>query len=200
LTGVHGLLPVCVVSSFGCFYANLDTESLDAKAAGRVASSDSRPDAGRVSSPTTGAGGYTTALETPPIELANGTTTTDPCVQTTAQATAILTQDCAPCHAPPGNAANFHSILDFARLVTLRSSTQKDPYTGEYVRLVVPGDPDRSRVYLRISAGEMPPTFDASLPQLPRPTFSDLSLLRTWIQSCLGSDPLAPTSADAGTP
>lgn len=199
MKGVCRWLPWWVASTLGCFYANLDTDSLDAKAAGRVASNDARPDAGRVST-STGAGGYTTSLETPPIELADGTTTKDPCVQTTAQATAILTKDCAPCHSPPGNAANFHSILDFTRLVTLRSSTQKDPFTGEFVRLMVPGDPDRSRVYLRISKGEMPPTLDASLPQLPRPTFSDLSLLRTWIQSCLGSDPLAVTAADAGTP
>lgn len=199
MKGVWRLLPWCVSSTLGCFYASLDSESLDAKAAGRDASNDSRPDAGRASTPT-GAGGYTTSLETPTIELADGSTTKDPCVQTTAQATAILTKDCAPCHAPPGNAANFHSILDFTRLVTLQSSTQKDPFTGQFVRLVVPGDPDRSRVYLRILNGEMPPTFDASLPQLPRPTFSDLSLLRTWIQSCLGSDPLAATGIDAGTP
>jgi hypothetical protein len=80
---------------------------------------------------------------------------------------------------------SFQSILDFPTLVTAVSNTQRDTDTGEPVRLLVPGDPDGSRIYQRIAGGEMPPRRDATLPSLPRPTVSDLSLIREWIESCL---------------
>lgn len=187
----------------GCFYATLDQDELDAKAAGTSTASSAqaeaalRPDAGA---------GYTVALDTPPIDLDfEGEATRDPCVATTRQATAILQQHCAGCHAPPAGMGGFRSILDFPTLVTLVSNTQRDPATNEPVRLVIPGDPDSSRVYRRVAGGEMPPARDASLPQLPSPTTSEVSILREWIASCLpateaSAEPSRPPSADAGTP
>jgi len=139
---------------------------------------------------TAGGSGFTTSLDTPPIQLADGTTTRDPCVATTRQAREILTTHCAECHSPPGAAAGFNSILDFPTLITLRSATARDPDTNEFVRLLIPGQPEKSRLYLRARNGEMPPMRPPSERQLPRPTTSDISVLRTWIQSCLPQDPL----------
>jgi len=183
------LVMITLAGAQGCFYATLDKEALENKAAGSAEPAE--PSAAM------DAGGYTTSLDTPEIELENGDTTRDPCVQTTAQARAILTENCSGCHAPPASMGSFQSILDFPRLVTLVSNTVIDPETGDPMRLVVPGDPDRSRVYRRVAGGEMPPRRDASLPQLPRPTLSDVSVLRTWIQSCLPTLAPAP-AADAG--
>ena len=166
----------------GC-YLTLDGKELDAKAAGFVL------DAGTTSPDAGGEQGFTTSLDTPPIEIEVGgeiTTTRDPCVATTQQARQILTTHCAECHAPPGAAAGFSSILDFPTLITLTSATAKDE-TGQPVRLLVPGQPEKSRVYLRARNGEMPPTRPPAQQQLPRPTTSSLSVLRTWIQSCLAS-------------
>jgi mono/diheme cytochrome c family protein len=166
----------------GC-YLTLDTDELDAKAAGEPVEADAGPGAA-------GSSGFTTSLDTPAIELADGTTTRDPCVATTRQAREILTTHCAECHAPPGAAAGFQSILDVPTLITLRSATARDPETNELVRLLIPGQPEKSRLYLRARNGEMPPTRPPSERQLPRPTTSDISVLRTWIQSCLPQDPL----------
>jgi len=174
----------------GC-YLTLDGDELDAKSAGAVV------DAG-VASLRDGEA-FTTSLDTPPIELEDGTTTRDPCVATTRQARDILTTHCAECHAPPGAAAGFSSILDFPTLITLQSATATDPDTQEPVRLVIPGDPEKSRLYLRVRNGEMPPTRPPTERQLPRPTISDISVLRTWIQSCL-ANPAAGNAAPPGTP
>jgi hypothetical protein len=186
-------LGICASSVLGCFYASLDTDALDSKAAGPAAPVESaEPDAGS---------GYTVSLDTPSIELDfEGGTTRDACVATTEQARAILQRNCGGCHAPPAAMGGFRSILDFPVLVTLTSSTLRDPITGAPVRLVIPGDPDGSRVYRRAAAGEMPPTRDASLPPLPRPTISDVSVLRQWIKDCLPQDPTLPPQADAGSP
>jgi hypothetical protein len=199
LNGRFWLGVYAISSACGCFYATLDTESLEAKASGPAGTG---ADAGTGQLGAREPGAYTVALDTPGIELASGGTTRDPCVQTTAQATAILTRTCSTCHAPPGNAGGFQAILNFPELVTRVSSTQRDPLTGEPVRLVVPGDPDRSRVYLRIQGGEMPPRpVDAAAEPLPRPSLSDLSLLRTWIESCLPIVDSPPAAAgDAGPP
>jgi hypothetical protein len=171
----------------------LDHDELDAKAAGsseEVASL--QPDAGS---------GFTTSLDTPPIELDfEGETTLDSCVATTEQARSILERNCSGCHSPPAAMGGFRSILDFPVLVTLRSSTLRDPVTGEFVRLVIPGDPDGSRLYRRAAGNEMPPMRDASLPPLPRPSISDISVLRQWIAVCLPEAPASPALGDAGAP
>jgi hypothetical protein len=188
---VPGLLVVLSASS-GC-YLLLDTDELDSKAAGvqtptDVESGDAGPE-------------FTTSLDTPAIELDfdGERTTRDPCVATTQQATEILTTYCSECHAPPGSAAGFSSILDFPALVNARSGTVRDPVTDEPVRLLIPGQPEQSRLYLRARSGEMPPRRDPSLPQLRRPTISSISVLRTWILSCLASYPAAPAAPPASS-
>jgi hypothetical protein len=173
----------------GC-YLTLDTDELDAKAAGVV--SDAGTSESDAEDP------FTTSLDTPAIEIeVNGliTTTRDPCVATTQKARQILTTYCSECHAPPGAAGNFSSILDFPTLITLRSATAKDPETMDPVRLLIPGQPEKSRLYQRARSGEMPPMRPPSEPQLRRPTISSISLLRTWIQSCLGNDPVSAAPA-----
>jgi len=180
------------IASLGCFYATLDEDELDAKGAGS-------PPA--VSEASTGdAGAYTTALETPAIELdLEGTTTRDSCTATTQQARAILETNCAPCHAPPAAMGGFDTILDFPALVNEASNTQRDPVTGDPVRLVIPGDPDGSRLYRRAASGEMPPASnDASLAPRPRPSIADVSVLRQWLESCLPE--LLDTSEAAPVP
>jgi hypothetical protein len=184
-------LSLCASSALGCFYATLDHDELDSKAAGdstRTAALE--PDAGS---------GRTVALDTPPIELVEGDTR-DSCVATTEQARAILQRNCSGCHAPPAAMGGFRSVLDFPVLVTLTSTTQRDLLTGEPVRLVIPGDPDGSRLYRRAAGGEMPPMRDASLPPLPRPTISDISVLRQWIGVCLPDVPAPAPLVDAGAP
>lgn len=196
---------VWLPTAAGCFYATLDHDELQAKADGTSAEASETDVKSAALQPDAGAG-YTVALDTPPIELDfEGETTRDPCVVTSQQARAVLERHCAGCHAPPAGMGGFRSILDFPTLVTLTSNTQRDPVTNEPVRLVIPGDPDNSRVYRRVAGGEMPPARDASLPQLPPPTTSEISILREWIESCLpaappSASPLPPVSADAGTP
>jgi hypothetical protein len=41
---------------------------------------------------------------------------------------------------------------------------------------------------------------DASLPPLPRPSISDISVLRQWIGVCLPEVPAAEPLVDAGLP
>lgn len=186
----HSPLPALLALLIGgssCYLA-LDSDELDAKGAGVSA-----PDAG--AAPAEGAASeadeFTTSLETPAIELdlEGIATTRDPCVATTRQATEILTSYCSECHAPPGAAGGFSSILDFPTLLNARSTTQRDAVSNEPVRLLIPGLPEQSRLYLRARSGEMPPRRDPALPQLPRPTTSALSVLHTWIESCLGTPP-----------
>jgi hypothetical protein len=187
----------CASGAVGCFSATLDRDALESKAAGpRTAVASLSADGGAASD---AGSGYTVSLDTPPIELEGDDTTRDPCVATERQARAILERNCAGCHAPPAGMGGFRSILDFQALVNLTSSTLRDPVTGEPVRLVIPGDPAGSRLYRRAATGEMPPVRDATLPQLPRPSFSDLSVLEQWIDSCLPQVP-AHAAFDAGLP
>jgi hypothetical protein len=184
-------LGLCAAGALGCFYSTLDHDALDSKAAGPPA---------EVSSSDADAGSRTVSLDTPSIELDfEGDTTRDSCVATTEQARGILERNCSGCHAPPAAMGGFRAILDFPVLVTLTSSTARDPITGDPVRLVIPGDPDGSRLYRRAAGGEMPPMRDASLPPLPRPSISDVSVLRQWIEECLPEDPTLPPQVDAGT-
>jgi hypothetical protein len=132
----------------------------------------------------------TTSLETPPIELENGTTTTDPCVATRLQAHGILRDNCSKCHQAPARQGQppFDFVLEVDRLVAARSTTVKDPQSGQPARFLVPGQPDQSRLYVRIAADEMPPRDVVGLPPNPkRPSISDLSVLRTWISDCLSA-------------
>jgi hypothetical protein len=132
-----------------------------------------------------------TSLATPPIDLPNGDTTTNPCDRTHAQATATLRTYCADCHGgdKPGARRGqppFDFVLDLKRLTHARSESVRDPHDpSKGMVFIVPGDPASSRVYRRIADDEMPPTLPVGLDPLPRPTISDVSVLYTWITSCI---------------
>src|SRR5262249_12088896 len=79
----------------------------------------------------------------------------------------------------------FDCVLDEERLVSMVSATAKDPDTHQPARFLTPGDPEHSRIYLRPLAGEMPPPDVIGLPPNPRPSVSDLSVLKHWIKSCI---------------
>jgi hypothetical protein len=128
------------------------------------------------------------ALETPEIELPDGTTTTDACAAVTVSATDILTTNCAKCHG--GGAAKqggFDFVLDVNSLKTARSAMLPDPLDAPLGwRFLRPGDPWNSRMWRRIWELQMPPADIVGLPPNPdRPSFSDASLIYTWIQSCV---------------
>lgn len=130
--------------------------------------------------------------ETPPIQTRDGSTD-DPCVQTTQQAYRIRETFCSSCHAPPASFGGFNFILDDAKLVdpTVGISNKTRDDAGKLVRLIIPGDPDNSWIYQRVQhtlaapRGQMPPlNTDPTLPQNPRPSVSDISVLREWIENC----------------
>jgi hypothetical protein len=142
--------------------------------------------------------GFGAGLEKPTIELADGSTVADGCAAVSRQAHDILEQSCARCHGGgnPGarqGAPPFDCVLDTESLIAKVSVTAKDPDTSLPARFLVPGDPDHSRIYLRPLHGEMPPPDVVGLPPNPRPTVSDLSVLRHWIASCV-----SPTDMQAG--
>jgi hypothetical protein len=145
----------------------------------------------------------TSALDTSAIELPDGGTARDGCEATNIEARAILERTCARCHGGGGPGARqgappFDSVLDTTRLVTMVSATAKDTDTHKPARFLVPGDPDHSRIYLRPLNGEMPPPDVIGLPPNPRPSVSDLSVLRHWVESCVG--PTDTQGDDAGEP
>jgi hypothetical protein len=122
----------------------------------------------------------------------------DACDATRSKARTILETNCAFCHEAPGNQANFDFILELDKLKTAVSSTGQ--------RFVVPGDPDQSRIYQRMSVGEMPPAG-----RMPRPSMADIEVIRQWIVSCFdgtggwdrpdaGAGGGAPDGGDAGPP
>jgi hypothetical protein len=142
---------------------------------------DDAPDTGAVSD----APVPTAIVDGTPMELPDGGMADDPCMVTVDQARQIRETYCAACHAPPAKMGGFDFVLDDAKLKSAVSSTVFDD-AGKPLRFLVPGDPDRSRIYHRIVAGEMPPTQAPPLPPNPAPTVSDLSVLRTWITACCG--------------
>ena len=137
----------------------------------------------------------TTATHTPDIELdfTGKRTTEDPCVPTTEQAKEILTKNCAGCHGggPGASQGQFDCVLDFDKLKTRTSVSVQDPRDPtKPMRFLVPGDPDSSRVYQRMFRGEMPPVLPFGVVKdMPRPTISDVSVLREWIINCMGASP-----------
>jgi hypothetical protein len=151
--------------------------------------------------------GPTIVLETPAIDLPDGTTTRDPCVLITSQATSILQANCAHCHGGGSPGARqgqppFDCVLDFEKLKTMTSTSVRDPRDpSRGMRFLIPGDPDNSRLYVRIARAEMPPVPPLGLDPIPLPSVSDVSLLRTWISSCLGIKASAGAGgATAGSP
>ena len=162
----------------GCF------QELDSRASSETAAASAPP-----------SDMHTVDLMTPPIGITsgdNGQTTDDACAAVTFVAMSILRANCAACHGggPGQNLGQppFDFVLDVNRLLMATSATVKDPVTMKPVRFLVPGDPDHSRVYVRMFKREMPPGDIVGLPNNPnRPTISDISLMRQWITNCLGT-------------
>ena len=108
------------------------------------------------------------------------------CEQTRSRARAILETNCAGCHQAPAKQGNFDFCLDIGLLTSAISSTGK--------RFVVPGAPGESRLYQRVSAGEMPPAM-----KMPRPSQEDIALLRAWITDCADGPGLPDGGLDVQT-
>jgi hypothetical protein len=135
-----------------------------------------------------------------PVLLQDGGTSMDVCDSIRPAAMAIRTTFCSPCHAPPNQiSGGFNYVLDDQKLITSHSVTKVDA-NNQYLRMIIPGNPDSSWVYMRIQQGlaatpgvGMPPILQGvpTSAQPRRPTGADLSFLRSWILSCLGSDPLS---------
>jgi hypothetical protein len=111
------------------------------------------------------------------------------CDKTTADARAILTTNCASCHDGP-NATGlppWNFVLDFNMLKT--ATWNREGATP--LRFLIPGDPDNSQIYVRavIDQTMPPPQRDLSQPDYPRVTYSGGSVLREWIQNCMGGGP-----------
>ncbi len=138
----------------------------------------------------------TVDLMTPAIPIGPGDdagTTDDPCMATTDDAMNVLRSACSACHGggPGQNLGQppFDYVLDVPKLLTAVSETVTDPVTMKPVRFLVPGDPDHSRIYVRMFTRQMPPGDVVGLPPNPsRPSVSDISVVRQWIAHCLGVD------------
>jgi len=179
------LLSSCIFLATACFLRqeldeNAIKGSLRSGNGGNAGADNSGSSAGGASGEPTGfstaAGGSGPSADSGPGSSAGGGPGSgvdggDACDTTRSQARTILETNCAFCHEVPGNQANFDFILELDKLRTAVAST------GE--RFVVPGDPEHSRIYQRISAGEMPPAG-----RMPRPSMSDVAVIRQWIASC----------------
>jgi hypothetical protein len=127
-------------------------------------------------------------------------TTPDPCVKTTQDKTEILTAYCARCHSGPAAQAQglppWNFVLDDDRLIHEQFTREQQPPQ----RYIVPGDPSRSVLYMRVAViGDMPPQpTDLGTPRNPAPTLSDFSVLRDWIEHCLPGSLPRGVSADDG--
>jgi hypothetical protein len=160
----------------GCFLQKVDS---GAASGGTPAADDAGTDAAPMNDD---AAPPVAIVDGTPIATDDGGTTGDPCVPTVEQARAIRQTYCAGCHAPPAKMGGFDFVMDDAKLLTAVSATVDD--AGAPLPFLVPGDPDRSRIYHRAAVGEMPPVQAPPLPPNPAPTVSDLSVLRAWITTC----------------
>lgn len=97
----------------------------------------------------------------------------------------ILERNCFACHGQnPAKAEKNLNILDHDQLL----NTER--------KIVVPGDPEHSRLIQRIADGSMPPEeFEDHLPRL---TEVELTILKDWILG--GAPPLPPPDPDNPTP
>ena len=137
------------------------------------------------------------ALDQPALDLGDGKQANNGCEAVQLQAFEILDRNCAHCHGgdTPGarqGTPPFDCVLEPERMSTMLSVTAKDPDTLQPARFLVPGDPGHSRIYQRTLHGEMPPPDVIGLPANPRPSVSDLSVLRHWIESCIPASDSAP--------
>jgi hypothetical protein len=143
--------------------------------------------------------GLVTAIDDPSIALDpnDSATTNDPCVKTANDAHGILSTYCGGCHdqgAASSGVPRFDFLLDDQKLMSTIWTVG-----SEQRRFIIAGDPDHSWLYLRPLLGTMPPAAtDLRNHDYPRPTVSDLSVLRTWIGSCI--DPSATRSSTMTPP
>jgi hypothetical protein len=129
-------------------------------------------------------------LDTPPIYLADGSTTTSPCDDVEAESMTIRQTYCAACHEAPASQASLGFILNDAQLATALSQTAVLPDGGPQ-RLLAPGSPYSSWLYQSVALGlsgsssGMPPTAQPGYPVIPRPSAAELSVLYGWIVACV---------------
>jgi WD40 repeat protein/mono/diheme cytochrome c family protein len=91
------------------------------------------------------------------------------------QAHAVLKTHCYRCHGEDGAVeGGMNYLLDFGQLVTRRK--------------IVPGQPDRSPILVRIVKGQMPPAGEE-----PRPGPAEQAVLRRWIEA--GAPAFGPAPA-----
>ena len=157
--------------------------------------------------PKLGIGGPFPIIEdTPPIAINSdpatgdpvGDTTTDPCVKTISDASAILKRACTMCHEAPtadtkalGDPLNH--ILNSDTIVNVASTSPS--FSGW--KYVVPGDPENSLIYHRVAVvQDMPKQAPDATSTTLKVTISEQSVLRAWIM-CLG--PAPAHAADGGT-
>jgi hypothetical protein len=97
----------------------------------------------------------------------------------------ILERNCFACHGrDPGRLRKNLNILDHHQLL----STER--------RIVVPGDPEHSRLIQRIADGSMPPEEEET--RLPRVTEAELAILTDWVLG--GAPPLPPPDPEHPIP
>ncbi len=88
------------------------------------------------------------------------------------KATAVLNANCRRCHGQDGTAeGGMNFILDPAKLVARKK--------------IIPGQPDQSPLFKRLSTGKMPPAGEQ-----PRPSAADVALIKQWIEA--GAPSAAP--------
>ena len=81
------------------------------------------------------------------------------------KAEAVLRKHCYRCHGQDGAVeGGFNFILEHEKLVSRRK--------------IVPGKPDESSLYRRITSGKMPPASESI-----RPDKAELAILRDWIEA-----------------
>ncbi|HVS36188.1 MAG TPA: c-type cytochrome domain-containing protein [Gemmataceae bacterium] len=99
-----------------------------------------------------------------------------------AKAVGVLTVNCHRCHGQDGAAeGGMNFILDPAKLVARKK--------------IVPGQPDQSPLFKKLSTGKMPPPGET-----PRPSEADVAVVKQWIEAgALPPTPVAqrPITTDA---
>jgi serine/threonine protein kinase len=97
----------------------------------------------------------------------------------------ILQRNCFECHGQdPGKIKKNLNVLDHRQLLNPER------------KIVVPGDPDHSRLIQRIADGSMPPEEEEE--RLPRVTETELVILKDWVLG--GAPPLPPPDPEQPTP
>jgi hypothetical protein len=145
---------------------------------------------------------------TPPIVLADGGTTANPCDDIETQSMQIRTQSCSQCHGPNGSNMAYNWVLNDQALATMSP--------GNSGPVVIPGNPAGSEMFKRMVAGlyftdpayqgtamgapntyGMPPAPGARQAAGPvsaqnsivTPTSQDVSIIYEWILNCVNGAP-----------